>query len=81
MGDPLLSRATIRSLEIIGEATKNLPDDLKGKYSAIPWRQIAGMRDKLIHGYFGTDYDLVWNVITQEIPVLHQQVQRILDEI
>jgi uncharacterized protein with HEPN domain len=79
--NPMLSRATIRNLKIIGEATKNLPDALKSQYPAVPWRQIAGMRDKLIHGYFGIDYDVVWNVITQEIPALHEQVQRMLEDI
>lgn len=72
-----LTRAAIRSLEIIGEATKNLPDEFKGRYPHIPWRRMAGMRDRLIHGYFGVDYDVVWNVITQEIPQLHEDITEI----
>jgi uncharacterized protein with HEPN domain len=76
--DPVLTRAIVRSLEIVGEATKNLPDSLKQEYSQIPWRQIAGMRDKLIHDYFGIDYDVVWDVVTNEIPALHTQIQEII---
>jgi uncharacterized protein with HEPN domain len=75
--DGTLTRAVIRSLEIIGEATKNLPDDFKGRYVHIPWRRMAGMRDRLIHGYFGVDYDVVWDVITQEVPRLHEDLTEI----
>jgi uncharacterized protein with HEPN domain len=74
INDPMLTRAVVRSLEIIGEATKNLSDEFKQKYSEIPWRQMAGMRDKLIHDYFGVDYDVVWNVITQEILQLYRDI-------
>lgn len=58
-----LRRAFVRSIEIIGEATKNIPDELKQKYSHIEWKAIAGMRDRLIHDYFGIDYDIVWDVV------------------
>ncbi|MGB3491600.1 MAG: DUF86 domain-containing protein [Elainellaceae cyanobacterium] len=73
-----LKRAFVRSLEIIGEATKNLPDDFKSQYPQIAWRRMAGMRDKLIHAYFGVDYDVVWDVVEHEIPTLNQEVQNIL---
>jgi len=77
VNDPTLKRAVVRSLEIIGEATKNLSDEFKQQHSEIPWRQMAGMRDKLIHAYFGVDYDVVWDVITQEIPQLHRDIMMI----
>jgi uncharacterized protein with HEPN domain len=79
--DKTLKRAFVRSLEIIGEATKKLPDDFRQQHDHISWKQMAGMRDKLIHEYFGVDYEVVWNVILDDIPVLHQQIQAILDRI
>jgi len=79
--DETLKRAYVRSLEIIGEATKNLPDSFKAKYPEVAWRRMAGMRDKLIHNYFGVDYDIVWNAIVDEIPNLKANIQKILNEI
>jgi uncharacterized protein with HEPN domain len=73
-----LKRAFVRSLEIIGEAVKQPPDDLKQRYSHLEWRAMAGMRDRLIHGYFGGDYDIVWDVVTNKIPALQQAVEHIL---
>lgn len=61
--DETLKKAFVRSLEIIGEATKNIPTELRQQYSHIDWRAMAGMRDRLIHRYFGIDYDLVWDVV------------------
>ncbi|RUM33499.1 MAG: hypothetical protein DSY33_04325 [Archaeoglobus sp.] len=58
--EPVLMRAFVRSLEIIGEAVKNLPTGFREKYSEVPWKEIAGMRDKLIHEYFGVNYKIVW---------------------
>lgn len=74
IGNETLKRAVVRSLEIIGEAAKRLPIDFKLTHSVIEWRAIAGMRDRLIHAYFGIDYDLVWDVIINKIPKLHQFV-------
>ena len=76
--DALLERACIRSLEIIGEATKKIPKALRAQHPDEPWRAMAGMRDRLIHEYFGVDLDLVWDVIETRIPSLRAQMERIL---
>ena len=76
--DETLKRAFVRSLEIIGEAVKQLPDDLKQRYSHLEWRAMAGMRDRLIHGYFGVDYDIVWDAVRNKIPALQWEVEHIL---
>ena len=76
--DETLKRAFVRSLEIIGEATKNVSADLRQKYSHIDWRAMAGMRDRLIHRYFGIDYDIVWDVVINKVPLLQQEVQQII---
>jgi uncharacterized protein with HEPN domain len=78
MQDETLKRAFVRSLEIIGEATKNVSAGLRQKYSHIDWRAMAGMRDRLIHGYFGIDYDIVWDVVANRVPLLHQEIQQII---
>ena len=74
----MLQDAVIREIEIIGEAAKNLSVDFKNKYSDIPWRQIAGMKDKLIHGYFGVDLDAVWDTATIDVPSLKERLEEIL---
>jgi uncharacterized protein with HEPN domain len=70
----------IRAIEVIGEAVKNIPDDVKKRYPDIPWRNIAGMRDKLIHGYFGVDLKRVWKTITKEIPPLKPIFEKMLTD-
>lgn len=62
LDDETRKRAFVRSIEVIGEATKNIPENLRDEYPQIQWRAIAGMRDRLIHSYFGIDYDIVWDV-------------------
>jgi uncharacterized protein with HEPN domain len=70
--------ATIRQLEIIGEATKNLSPELRTQYAQVPWRRIAGLRDVLIHNYMGVDLEAVWEVTQQNLPSLKSQIQQIL---
>lgn len=74
-----LRRAAVRSLEIIGEAAKKVPEEFRAKYPVIEWRAMAGMRDRLIHDYFGVDYELVWDVVQNRIPILRSQIASILE--
>lgn len=78
MEDRKTQSAVVRQLEIIGEAVKNLSAALTTLESAVPWRQIAGTRDRLIHAYFSVDLDAVWSMIEQDLPALKADVQRIL---
>ena len=72
--DETLKRAVVRSLEIIGEATKKIPADLKVERNSIPWKNMAGMRDRLIHDYIGVNYRIVWDVIKNKIPDIHKEI-------
>lgn len=76
--DETLKRAFVRSFEIIGEAVKKLPEEIRQNHTQIEWRLIAGMRDRLIYGYFGVDYEIVWDAVVNKIPLLEQAVRRIL---
>jgi len=75
--DDKTASAVIRKFEIIGEATKQIPDEVKQKYSEVPWKEMAGMRDRLIHLYFGVDYNLVWTTIKNRIPVVKSLIKNI----
>jgi uncharacterized protein with HEPN domain len=78
--DEILKRACSRSLEIIGEAVKNLSPDFKRQHKEIEWKKLSGLRDKMIHGYFGVNWDIVWDVMKNQIPKLKGQIENILDK-
>lgn len=77
----MVSSAVIRKFEIIGEAAKRIPDDIRAEYSQVPWKEMAGMRDRLIHFYFGIRYDLVWHTVKDVIPQVKPVVQKIMKDI
>lgn len=77
--DETLKRAVIRSLAIIGEATKKIPVDVRNAWSSVSLRQMAGMRDRLVHDYMGVNYCIVWDGTRNFIPVLAVQIQQIID--
>ncbi len=79
LSNETLKRAIVRSLEIIGEATKNIPEEFKTKWNSINWKNMAGMRDRLIHDYMGINYSIVWDVIINKIPELSQQVIDVIE--
>ena len=72
--------AIVRNLEIIGEAVKNLSDELRNKYSQIPWNDLAKVRDRLIHHYFGVNYDIVWGITKEELPEIVSKIEEILNK-
>jgi len=76
--DKFLTHAFERSLEIIGEAVKQLPASFKEKYPEIPWKEIAGMRDKLIHKYFGVDHEIIWKTIKLNVPELKKWIEEVM---
>lgn len=80
MEDETIMRAFVRSIEIIGEASKNVSEEFKQINDAVEWRAMARMRDKLIHGYFGIDFEIIWDVLLNEIPFLHQEISMFLEE-
>ena len=80
LDDETLKRAIVRSLEIIGEATKKIPADVKLKWNTIQWKNMAGMRDRLIHDYMGVNYTIVWDVVKNKIPDMNKQISEFLTE-
>jgi uncharacterized protein with HEPN domain len=79
--DDKTSSAVVRKLEIIGEATKNIPMYIREKYEDLPWNDMAKMRDKIIHAYFGINYKIIWNVIKERLPEIKPTICQILKEI
>ena len=77
----LKQSAIVREIEIIGEAVKNLSEQLKSKYKDIEWQEIAGTRDKMIHHYFGVDLNIVWNIIKKDLPALKKKIKGIKEEL
>lgn len=78
MGDAVLQRACARSFEIMGEAVKNVSADFKRKHKEVDWRNIAGMRDKLIHQYFGVNWNILWDAIREKLPVLKVHLEKLV---
>jgi len=78
--DETLKRAVVRSLEIIGEATKKIPVDFKVKWETVSWKNMSGMRDRLIHDYIGVNYSIVWDVIKNKIPELYNQIIEVIEK-
>lgn len=72
--------AVIRNLEVIGEAAKQIPDSIKQKYREIPWREIVGLRNRVIHEYFGVDLDIVWEIIKHDLPDLKEKLKNVFEE-
>lgn len=81
LADETFKRAFVRSIEIIGEATKHIPDNFRLQYPRIKWRAMAGMRDRLIHGYFGVDYEIVWDVAANKAPQLREEIAELLQNL
>ncbi len=79
--DETLKRAFVRSVEIIGEASKKLPENIKAMQPDVEWRKVSGMRDRLIHDYFGVDYTIVWDVASNKLPGLRIKLQTLLKQI
>lgn len=73
--------AVIRGIGVIGEATKNIPRTIRSRYPEIPWNDMAGMRDKLIHEYFGVDIDVLWKTVQQDLPKLKVLILKVVDEL
>lgn len=76
--DEKTSFAVIRALEIIGEATKNIPENIKETHPDVPWKEMAGIRDKLIHDYFGVDLEVVWNTATEDLLDLNEKINDLI---
>ena len=76
----LIIDGVVRNLQIIGEASKNIPEKIKKKYNGIKWRHIVGLRNRIVHEYFGVDLKIIWVIIKQEIPDFEEQIKTILKE-
>lgn len=81
VSDKKTLNAVVRAIEVIGEAVKNIPDSIRSKYPNVPWKEMAGMRDKLIHFYFGVDQEAVWVVVKERIPEIKPIFKQILKDL
>ena len=81
IADKKTASAVIRQFEILGEAAKNIPVDFKDRHPEIDWKRIAGLRDVLIHGYFGIDLEIIWDIIQGKVPTLRAQLKIIIEKI
>lgn len=77
----MLQDAIVRNLEILGEAAKNIPEDIRSRYADIPWKRIAGFRDIAIHDYFGVDLEIVWKILTEGIVAVKPALEKVLREV
>jgi uncharacterized protein with HEPN domain len=72
--------AVVRCIEVIGEATKHIPKSIRNRYPGIPWKDLAGMRDKVIHEYFGVDFKVVWETATRHLPEIKPLIQKVMED-
>lgn len=79
--DRKTSNAVIRSLEVMGEAAKKIPEELRSRYPEIPWKRVAGMRDVLIHEYHGVELEIIWKTVREELPPLQPLLEKMLQEL
>lgn len=79
--NPMIQDAVVRNLEVVGEAAKQVPDSLRGRAPELSWREMAGMRDKLIHDYLGVDLNLVWDVVVSELPDTRERIVALIEEL
>ena len=79
--DEMLALAVIRLLEVMGEAARGLSEEIKDKNPQVPWKQITGTRDRLIHGYFDVDLDIIWNIVNRDLPPLIKELEKLLSVI
>ena len=79
LADSMRQDAVIRKLEVLGEAAKHLSEAMKSRRPDVPWREIAGMRDKMIHEYFGVNLEIVWTVVERELPILKRALDELLE--
>ena len=80
VGDSMLQDAVVRNLEILGEAAKNVPDEIRSRYPDIPWKRVAGFRDVAIHDYFGVDLEIVWKILTEGLVIIKPSLEKAVRE-
>lgn len=79
LNNNLVQEAVIRQFEVIGEATKKISSEFRNNYPTVPWKDMAGMRDKLIHGYEGVDYWIVWETVINDVPKIKDEIEKIIN--